>query len=243
MNKMLKNKAISLFLVLLITISFTSLVFALADSYGNQINSFTFQQKEAGAWVTRGSANSTNFVSEMNITIEENGNFLVYVDGLLNKTLVSDYSNATNYSHYAIAIQIFDNVSFAEPFLWTLPAYYSGDFWHLDAVKQIDNNIIANTTVCNITQWVDYQNGSSWVLAEEWVFNLQTTITDSTLPVISTSLNMDIFYFWAFIITLMGTTIFGVGLFKAGSGKFLIYFLFCLMFCITFYSMLASSMI
>lgn len=243
MNKMLKHKKTSFFLVFLILTSFISIVYSTADSYGNQITGFTFQQKEAGAWVTRGSATNDTFTTGMNITIEPEGNFLLYASGSLNATWVSDYVNATNYSHYAMGIQIFDNITYANPFYWTLPTYQTNGFWVLPAVDMIDNNIVANTTVCNITEWINYQNGSGWLLAEEWVFNLQTTIIPETTTTYTESLNMSIFYFWSFIITLFGSTIMGVLTFKGGGAKTFIFFLFCFMFCITFYSMLSVSVL
>lgn len=238
---MQKQKLLHFLILSTIILSFVTLAYSDADEYGNRINDFTLKQKVLGSYETRGFANYTTFLTGMNVSIEPDGDFILYATGKLNSTLVSDYGNATNYSHYALAVQVFDNVTYAQPLTWTLPAYQTGGFWILDTVDSITNNIVANTTVCNITEWINYQNGSGWLLAEEWVFNLQTTIITPPEIVYGDQLNFSIFWFWGFVITLFGTPLLIVATLKGGGASSFVFALMCFSFCITFYLMLASG--
>ena len=238
---MFKQKKIMIFLISILLTSFLfSAVFA-SDIYGNHITSVTVKQKEAGSWIVKDTTTNDTYIQGYNVTVENDQNLMFYANSKLNSTWCSEYGNITSYS--ALALQIFDDVSYAQPMTIILPAYQTGGFWIMSYLTaEIENNLIANSTACNVTQWVDYQNGSGWLLIEEWEFNLVTSIT--TPPTVTgTELQMSIFYFWSFIITLFGSTLFGVLAMKGGGAKAFIICLFCIMFSITFYSMLASSML
>lgn len=234
----MKNKKISsLILIFIIFTSFVSLVFATTDEYGNQINAVSVYQNEAGSWVSRDSRNSTTYSPLYNISIEYNQDLLVLGQGLLNATEFPDYANIS--STYALGLQIFDDSTYQNPMTLQLPAYQTGGFWVMDFTSgTIDFDISSEVTVGNVTEWIDYQNGSGWLLVEQWTFQLVCDIPSTSESSGEGILNLGIFWFWLFVIFLFATPLFSVIALKGGGAKFFIYAILSFAFCITFYSML-----
>lgn len=212
------------------TMYLVPLAFATSDEYGSQINNVNIYQKSVGSWVLRDSINSTEYVEDMNVTIYENQNFLFNARGLLN---ASEFTYADVLaSKYALGIQIYDDSSYASPFVIELPAELTDGFWLIDFVLSVDYDISSELTVCNVTEWIDYNNGTGYLLVEEWVFNLVYEAQEET-PV-SDELNLNFVYWWLFVICLFSTSINAVLVFRIGETKYVEFCLISLAFTIAF---------
>lgn len=214
-----------------------------ADEYGNYLNSVQVYQKELGSWVLRDSTNSSEYSPLYNVTIKYGQSLIFYGHGFLNAT-EWDYGEIA--STYGLGIQIYDDSIYQNPMQIQLPTYQTGGFWHCDFVSEtLAFDISEEITVGNVTEWINYNNGSGWLLVEEWKFQLVCyDFPEPEEPIVSEGeLNLSIFWFWLFVIFLFLTPLCAVGALKGGGAKYFLYAIISFAFCITFYSMLSVSVI
>ena len=219
-----------IFCFLLISL-FCSSVYAI-DEYGNQLTIFTTYQQVGGLDVEIVYETNSSYIENQNDTLLNSYSDIYFaVSSLLNKT---EWSYAQISSTIAFGIQVFGNTSYQNPMSLLLPAYYEGDFWVVNAVSDVINIEYDEVNVCNITVWIDYNNGTGWLEIEEYVFNLTYDFYSNPTPPVVDEINMDIIYFWLFVITLFSTTINTMLVFKLGELSYVTYALLSFGFCITF---------
>lgn len=227
-----KAKIMLSFFVFLLLINSISLVFAI-DEYGNQLTTTTIYQKVGSTDFTLGTFTNTTFVSDTNYTMI-NGESPIYfrTKSYVNSTFCP-YQNVTY--QFAMGIQVFaDSDNYQNPMYWITPYQKIGDFWEVPFSSDYVEIEFSELNVCNITVWVNYQNGSSWLMIEEYEFNLIYDFLEPPATDDSMASVMNVIYFWLFIISLFSTTINSVLVFRIGEGKYVTFALMSFAFTITF---------
>lgn len=234
----MKQNKIKICFCLIISIllfsSFLSSVNAI-DEYGNQLTDIYIYQKVGDSHILCDSFSNNTYIENTNFTLQNDYSpFYFYYKGLLNTSL-SSFSNITYTMGYGI--QVYQTNYFAGGSTLVLSIQENG-FWWVNGYSETIVNSIDETALCNVTVWVDYHNGTGYLLIEEYVFNL---ISETYVPpVIPDILNLNVVWFWFFVITLFSTPIFSVVAFKSSSGTYAIYALLSFGFCITFLAMIIN---
>lgn len=228
LNKISKQAFIFCFLIISM---FCSSVYGI-DEYGNQLTTFTAYQDIGGSYITIVSETNSSYIENQNDTLLNSYSDIYFnVNSLLNKT---EWNYGEISSTIAFGVQVFGNTSYQHPLSLVFPAYYEGNFWVVSAVSDMIDIDYNEVNICNITVWVDYNNGTGWINIEEYVFNLTYDFYSDPTPIETDEINMDIIYFWLFVITLFSTTISSMLVFKLGEMSYVTYALLSFGFCITF---------
>jgi len=219
------------FLVISLFCSFSN-VYAI-DEYGNQITDITPRQYVGGSLTNIETITNDTYIEGANYSLIDGTSFLnFYVGTLLNQT---EYEYGEIYSTMGVGVQVYGNTSYASGVAPQLPAYPSGGFWVVDYPSDLIDIEYNEVNVVNITLWIDYNNGSGWLMTEEFEFNLTYDFYENPTPITETDeINMDIIYFWLFVITLFSTSINSILVFKLGEMSYVTYALLSFGFCITF---------
>jgi len=235
--KLNKKAFIMVFLAVSLLCNFINMTYAI-DEYGNQLTDISIRQYISGKTQTIETITNSTYVENANYSLINGFSPLsIYVGGLLNKT---EWGYGDIVNTLAFGIQVFGNTSYEAPLAHVLPAYPLGDFWVVDAVTEIIEIEYDETNVCNVTVWLDYDNGSGWLEIEEYVFNLTYEFYENPTPPIEGEINFDIIYFWLFVITLFSTTINTMLIFRLGETSYAFYAFLSFAFCITFLITLIS---
>lgn len=234
---MQKKKAfIIIFSVLLLTCFFVPV--KAIDSYGNQLTDCTIYQRVGDSNHYIDSFTNDTYVENANYSlINWYSPFYFNVGGLLNTTL-SNYENITYTMGYGI--QVFQEETYENAMSLIFPTYQTGGFWIVDAVSETIDNSINLTAICNVTVWINYQNGSGWLEIEEYLFNLTCDTPQTTEEPVTDEIELNIIWFWLFIISMFSTSIHGVLAFKQASGTYATICLISFAFTISFLAMLSG---
>lgn len=218
MIKAIKTKAqISLFLffILILLIAPVSSI----DEYGNELTVVNVLEFKTGSW-----ENLASFTTNPTTTnVTTSGNFLFVISGvtLQNDTFQPDYNQVLNTSYLGFQM-IAEEESYQKPMMAQSPYYATGGYWVVTWQTDYINIDIEETAYCNVTHWINYHNGSSWLLEDSWKFNL--VIEDLyEPPVYSQDLSLSAFFFWGMILTAFTTPLAFVGAIKLHNGQYIGY--------------------
>lgn len=209
------------------------------DENGNQLTSASIYQQVGDSQFQIGTFTNSTYIEGTNYTLQNDYSpFLFYAHGLLNTTL-SNYGNITNTIGYGL--QVYQEETYQNAMSIVFPTYQTGGFWVIDAVSETLNNTVNESAVCNITVWIDYKNGSGWLIIEEYIFNLIIEETYVPPTYESDEMNLTFVWFWLFIISLFSTSIHGVLAFRLGNGSYATIALISFAFTISFLAMLGAG--
>lgn len=204
MKKILKFECV--FVVVFMLFSLISLTFAEVDEYGNQITQIQVFQKELGIWDSKLIISNITYYEGMNVSVENGEPIKITTISWLNQSL-STWGNVENTS--AVAIQLFQDETYAEPLNGFVtnefPSSY-GDMWRISSYTPEIEYDITNYAVCNITYWINYHNGSDWLLVEQFVFNLvEISGSEYIPPTYAETYDFRFIWFWGMIISIFFT--------------------------------------
>lgn len=168
---MKKNKTfiIPLFIFIILVLP---VVFA-TDEYGNELDQIWIYEV-VGSDNNLIYTNTTN-PNGQNITIT--GKYDLIFNGYtnINKTFQPVYNQVENTT--ALGLQLFGDgdTDFQNPMTIIKPFTFTDGYWNMPFVSlvELDTDLeITSFAVGNITHWVNYHNGSDWLLEDSWIFNL-----------------------------------------------------------------------
>lgn len=233
---MINKKSLTLFsffiLILLINPVFST------DEYNNQCDYVGIYEKITGSFILN--TGFTENPTTTNVTIDE-ANFPLYfaVGALLNSTFEPDYGDVQNTT--GIGLQIFtdtDDDDYENPLQLQFPLYETGGYWDLGFVSPQINIEIDEIAICNVTHWMNYHNGSNWLLEDSWKFNLIIESEDYTPPdYTDDGINFSPFFFWGMVATGFTTPLAFVGAIKLHDGKWIGYGIMSLVGFLCFFGM------
>lgn len=234
---MLRKSKIFIISVLLLVFSTNLINFGFCDdSFGNELTGLTVNQLKAGSYEAKGLINTVNYVEGMNITVEYDFPLYFYINTLLNNTGVY-YQDVPFYN--AVGIQIFQNETYATGIL-TENYLDIGDFWLLDFETENIAYDLNEYAVVNVTNWIDYHNGSGWLLAEEWIFNILEEGEPYTPPTYSETWDLSFIWFWGMVICIFLTPMnFAIAVSNL-EPKFFLYGIFTLLGVFGFYILIGG---
>ena len=237
---MLIKKIVYLLLTVLMFSSLFLLVNAIPDELGNDITGINIYQYKAGSNELIFSITDLNYVENMTIDVENGYDFRFIGSTILNST---QYSYSDIQYTQALAIQFFQNESYINPFSIQFPVQPEEDgYWLISQVTPFIEYSISDNALCNITHWINYNNGSGWLLMQDRIFNLAEISDSSYEPFVPETDVFDLrfIYFWGFVLTLILSPLLISGSIKFLSIKLFILGLVFAILAIGFYMMLAG---
>lgn len=189
-------------LSLFILFSLFTPIFAVADEYNNRLTNINIYQKELGAWDLKGTITNSTYSEGMNISVIADEKLGFSVTHYLNRTLANLWYDVENTS--AIGIQIFQTSTFAEPMTTIITdEFLPMNEWTLNSYDYDIDYSISTLAVCNITHWINYHNGSDWLLIEEFIFNLvEESGSGYTPPTYTNIYDFRFIWFWGMVVSI-----------------------------------------
>lgn len=228
----------SFFLILLV-FSLSVPVLATADSFGNQINSFSVYQKTAGVYPYPTTTTNATYAN-MTVINKTSNTFKFVAETQLNNTLVSELFTGLA---QAVGLELTgDNSSYyAGPCYSTPPYDEDTDFYYIQHQSEYDISLPDSEYLLNVTLWLDEQQNGTWVLSENWLFNLTTPASSDYVPDTYNGLDLSFVWFWATVGSAFITAVSsGLAVKKISVGYVLIA-VFAGMFTYAFYMILATG--
>lgn len=233
-----KNQISPFFLFSLIFLaSFIGPVFS-ADSYGNQINNFDAYEKVLGVYsypIINVTNDTYTALYQANTTSDT---FRFQAITQLNESLAT-YPESFN--TIAAGIQILgDNTNVAGP-MFATPYTNDGNFWYHIQLSEWDLQTNDTDVITNMTLWLDVERNGTWVLIEEWTFNMTGPVATTYTPDAYNGLDLTFVWFWCCVGSLFVTAISSGLAMKKVSAKYLLIAIFAAMFSYSFYLIMANG--
>jgi len=226
------------FFCVLLAFSLSLPVLASADSFGNQINSFSIYQKIAGVYPYP--TLTTNATYSNMTAINKTSNVLKFAaETQLNNTLVSQMFTGLA---QAVGIELTgDSTYYGGPCYSTPPYDTDSDFYYIQHLSEFDIILTDPDYLLNVTLWLDEQQNGTWVLSENWLFNITTPESSEYVPDTYNGLDLSFVWFWATVGSAFITAVSsGLAVKKISVGYVLIA-VFAGMFTYAFYMILANG--
>lgn len=179
-----------------------------------------------------------------NVTIKGGYDLVFFADSALNSTEWDNYYTALNGSWCAIQLFSDSGSNYQNAMNILEPIYDNSTVWlksfYTDKIELDCNEII----YANVTHWVNYNNGSSWLLEDEWKFNLIKD-TPYTPPIEDTETEINggfltPFFFWGMVACGGLTPMCFVASIRLHDGKFIGWGLMAFVGFISFLGMLTG---
>lgn len=190
---------LSLFLFFIILIFSLSSAYAY-DEYDNGISQIKIYKYDTS--VKSLAQTFTSNPTTTNITLESVMSLKFEIDHILNYTFQPDYYQVSNTT--GIGIQLISDTedSYQTGLFISTPYENDGNYWNLTSLTPIVNVDADEIIYGNVTQWINYNNGSGWLLSESWKFNFvidepytPPTYTDDEIE----DIGLTPFLFWGMV--------------------------------------------
>ena len=233
-----KTYLIPLFFSVLLLLALTTPLFAAADEYGNQINGFDGYEKVAGSYgYPIVSVTSETYTPDSYVDTTSNI-FEFTAETQLNKTLAT---YAQSFNTIAAGLQILGDTTDIQGPMHAVPYYDDASFWYHYQLSDYDLITTDDDVVVNMTLWLDVERNGTWVMIEEWTFNLELEEQPEYEPELYGGLDLGFVWFWLFVGGIFFTAISAGAAIKKISLKYGIVALLAGTFTYAFFMIIAAG--